>query len=675
MPTPSADPAVAAPVDLSQWRALVDRDLKGRDFDRSLVRRDVDGLETRPLYTDADLAGVAPSGMPGGAPWTRGRRSRGRWRIAQQILQPDLPAARAQIIDELEHGADGVLLSLDVEAGGFAGVRTPLASSLRQLLGGIAGEGRLLAFDPGAHFLSLAGALGATSLGEGFTVHLGADPIGVLAATGRLPGGSRALGWLGDVAVWCHDSLPGGRAVAVDTSAYHLGGASDVDDLAIALATGVTALRALTDAGLSIDDALGQLVFRVTLDTMMLAGIARLRALRLCWGRVSAACGAGTGAGGAWVHALPARRMLTTVDPWVNLLRGTAMCFSAACGGADAITVAPFDSARGLASEAARRQARNTQLVLSLESHLDRTLDPAGGSAFIEARTDQLARRAWDRFQQIEAAGGIIPALESGLVQGWLEEARRQRAHRVATRRQPITGVSEYPRLDEPRLEERAAPSPPPVPRAPELGLPTLPDPGAGVLTAAIAGRLAGADAQVPLATFTEVAELPALAVAADRLPEAPLARDYESLRARSDALIDLTGARPTAWLATIGGLADFNARASFAANLLAAGGIASAVGEGRTEPAAIAAAWRDSGAPLVVLCASDAGYREHGAAVIAALRAAGATTVWLAGRPDEPGGEPRSVAADLVDGAIFAGCDVLAALRAAWAVLAEGGE
>ncbi|RME20420.1 MAG: methylmalonyl-CoA mutase [Deltaproteobacteria bacterium] len=662
-------------VDLATWRRLVERDLRGRDFESVLVRRDVDGLETQPLYTEDDVAGLAPAGLPGHAPWTRGRRPRGRWRIVQQVLEPELAAARDQVRDELEHGADGVLLSLDIAGRGYAGVRTPLAASLRQLLGGVERRGALLAFDAGAHFLSLAGAIAATGVAAGCTVHLGADPVGVLAATGWLPGGSRAMGWLGDVAVWCHDRLPGGRAVAVDTSPYHLAGASDTDDLAIALATGVTCLRALTDAGLSIDESLDQIVFRVPVDPMMLGGIARIRALRLCWGRIAAASGARPSSGGAWVHAVPARRVLTAVDPWGNLLRGTAMCFAGACGGADAVTVAPFDGARGLSSDAGRRLARNTQLVLAWESHLDRTLDPAGGSAFIEARTDQLCRRAWDRFQQIEAAGGIIPALESGRVQDWIDQAAAERARRVATRRWPITGVSEFPNLDEPRLEERAAPPPPPAPQAPELGLPTLPDPGAGVLTTAIANRLADPGAPVPLATFTELAELPAAAVSAEALEQRPLARGFEELRARSDALLALTGARPSAWLAAIGPLADFQARATFATHLLAAGGVASRVGRGGEDPAAIAEEWREHGAAaLVVLCGSDAGYRERGAEVVAALRRAGAGCIWLAGRADPPGAPPHTLPADLVDGQIHQGCDVLEALHRAWSVLADGG-
>ncbi len=683
MPTaPPSDPSGAPPGDapswpppsLDAWRALVDRDLKGGDFDARLVRRQLDGTTVRPLYTARDLDGVAPSGWPGAAPWTRGARPGPGWKIVQQVVEPDPAAARKQLLEELDQGGDGAWLVIDAEGQGFHGVRLPLVRTIKQVLGGVAGADRVLALSPGAHFLTVSAALSAARISPDFHLHLGADPIGVLARTGSLPGGSRSLGWLGDLAAWCREHFAHGRAVAIDGAPWHTAGASLADVIALQLASGVTCLRALCDAGLSIDEALGQLVFRVPVDTAMLDGISSIRALRRCWGRVAQASGASADVGGACVHVVPAARSLTFRDPWVNLLRGTAACFAGACAGADLVTVAPFDAAGGLPGDHARRLARNTQVVLARESHLGRVADPAGGAAFFEARTDALAQAAWTRFQQLEAAGGVIVAFEDGLVHQWLDDSRSTVQKLVARRKRPITGVSEFPDLAEQPLADRAPPSPPPPPVAPELGLPRLPDPGAGDLTTAIAALFSDPDHGFPLTLVTEVAEVAGHPITGMPLPATRLAAPFERLRDRSDALLALTGTRPQVLLACLGSLADSNARAGFASNLLAAGGLQAVQGEPTADLDALATQVGDSGCRVAVLCSSDPVYAELGVAAVETLRAAGIQQVWLAGNPRAL---PEPVAAALDDagltGALYLGCDVLAVLDRAWKAAHRG--
>jgi methylmalonyl-CoA mutase len=293
--------------------------------------------------------------------------------------------------------------------------------------------------------------------------------------------------------------------------------------------------------------------------------------------------------------------MLTRRDPYVNLLRGTIAGFAAGVGGADAVTVAPFDAALGASIPFSRRIARNTQALLIQEAHVARVIDPAGGAWLAESLTDALARAAWAFFQEIEAAGGVVAALDAGLVAERVGEVRAAREKAVATRRTPITGVSEFPDLTE-RPVERA-----PLVSAPSGGLPVY----------------------RPAAAF-------------------------EAYRDGSDATLAATGARPTALLATLGPLATYSTRASFARNLLAAGGI-DAVEAGPTEtPDEVGKAWAGAGATTAVLCSSDALYAERGAAAVEALRAAGAAHVLVAGRVDVPG----------VDGQVYAGCDALAVYR-----------
>jgi methylmalonyl-CoA mutase len=306
--------------------------------------------------------------------------------------------------------------------------------------------------------------------------------------------------------------------------------------------------------------------------------------------------------------------MMTERDPWVNMLRTTVACLGAGVGGADAITVLPFDSALGLPDDFARRIARNTQAILLDESNLARVIDPAGGSWYVEQLTDQLARAAWDWFQQVERAGGQQAALHSGLLTTRIAQNWAKRSANLARRREAITGVSEFPNLGEqPVVRE-------PAPPRPAGGLPWV------------------------------------------RRSEA-----FEVLRSRSDAILAATGARPRVELVTLGATAVHTARSAFAANLFRGGGIetvlSEAAGGSKTEQpdlTALAEAFAASGARAACICSSDALYAEYAAETAAALKAAGARHVVLAGRPGDRRGAYQAAG---IDAFIYVGCDVLAAL------------
>jgi methylmalonyl-CoA mutase len=293
--------------------------------------------------------------------------------------------------------------------------------------------------------------------------------------------------------------------------------------------------------------------------------------------------------------------MMARYDPWVNTLRSTVACFAAAMGGADAVSIWPHDILAVQGGTAlGRRVARNTQSVLWAESHLSRVIDPAGGSWYVEHLTDDLACAAWPLLQRIEATGGVDAALTSGTIHGDLANARSARARRLATRKRPLTGTTEFPNIDEP--------------------IPPFHDPWPP------AGSASSADASFePLGVHR-------------------LAEDVEAQRARADRRIVASGHRPTVYLATLGSQAAFTARATFAANLFAVGGIATVTGppEG----------FGESGCTIACLCSSDANYRSDGAAAVGALRAAGATKIYLAGRGLELAG---------VDEEVGMGSDVLA--------------
>ncbi|MFF8772014.1 methylmalonyl-CoA mutase subunit beta [Kitasatospora sp. NPDC015120] len=592
-----------------QWQTLVEGVLRksgaqpedGAAAEHALSTALQDGLRARPLYTAEDAP--ADPGLPGFPPFVRGARPQGAsiagWDVRQRHRDPDPRRTNEAVLADLEHGGG----SLWLELGGDGLPVTALGEALTGVYLDLAG----VVLDAGAEFPEAAAQLfklyreREVSPGSAAGT-LGADPLGLQARTGDAARTDALLAEAAALAARCAEGFPGLRALAVDALPYHEAGASPTQELGASLATGVAYLRALTGAGLPVDAALGQLEFRYAADADQFLTIAKFRAARRLWARVAQACGASPAASAQRQHAVTSTVMMTARDPWVNMLRTTIACLAAGVGGADAVTVLPFDAALGLPDAFARRIARNTQAILLEESHLARVVDPAGGSWYVERLTDELAHAAWAWFQEIERAGGQRAALESGLVGERIAATWAERSVRLAKRREPVTGVSEFPNLGEPALVRE------PAPAGPGGGLPTV------------------------------------------RRAEA-----FEALRDRSDAHLAATGARPALFLASIGTAAAHTARTTFAANLFQAGGIATTAHEG-TEPAAFAEAFAASGAAVACLCSSDALYGEHAEAVAAALRAAGARQVLLAGRP---GATPPAG----VDAFVFAGGDAVAVL------------
>ena len=385
-----------------------------------------DGVTVAPLYDAADLPGEA--GLPGLPPYVRGARASGQgWRVRQRHAVPDPEA----VLADLENGVDSLWLVVGDDAIAVA--------DLPRVLGGVYLDLVDIVLEAGARTQEAAEAL------FGLAAERGTPLTGNLGAA---IGEGQSAAQVAALARRCADAFPGLRAVTIDATRHHDLGASDAEELGCSIADGIAHLRALTEAGLGIDQALGQIEFRYAATADQFATIAKLRAARLLWSRVAEACGA---TAAQRQHAVTSSAMMTARDPWVNMLRTTLACFAAGVGGADAVTVQPFDAVLGLPDGFARRIARNTQSLLLEEAGIGRVIDPAGGSWYVERRTADLAEQAWLWFQQIEAAG---PDAER-LITDQIAATRARRAADIAHRRLPITGVSEFPNLTE-RLPVRA---------------------------------------------------------------------------------------------------------------------------------------------------------------------------------------------------------------------------
>ncbi|MGW2027216.1 methylmalonyl-CoA mutase family protein [Streptomyces decoyicus] len=620
--SPELPLAAAFPdADREQWQRLVEGVLRksgvteatGAAAEDALATDLQDGIRIRPLYTAED--GTAALGHPGFPPFVRAGRPEGTsvagWDVRQRHVHTDPRRANESVLADLENGVTSVWLTV-----GDGGVPV---EGLEQTLDGVYLDLAAVVLDAGAdfapaaeEFLRLYTASGAP-LSEA-TGCLGADPLGLLARTGDDAKLRLQLESAARLATRCTAEAPGIRALAVDALPYHEAGGSAAEELGISLATGVAYLRQLTEAGLGIDDACRQLEFRYAASADQFLTIAKLRAARRLWARVAEVCGASPAASAQRQHAVTSTVMMTRRDPWVNMLRTTVAGLSAGVGGADAVTVLPFDAALGMPDAFARRIARNTQSVLLEESHLSKVIDPAGGSWYVESLTDELAGAAWAWFQEIEGAGGQAASLRSGMIAGRLARTWERRTEDLARRREPITGVSEFPHLAEPPVHREPAPTP-------------------------IGGGL----------------------------PRVRRDDAYERLRSRSDDHLAASGARPKVFLAALGPVAAHTARVAFAANLFQAGGIETVAEPAPVDAESVAEAFARSGARIACLCSSDAVYGEQAAAVAAALKSAGALRVHLAGKPGER--REEFVAAG-VDSFVFAGCDAVEVLSSALDVM-----
>ncbi|MCD4524561.1 methylmalonyl-CoA mutase family protein [Nocardioides sp. cx-173] len=532
-----ADWEAAAAAVLRKSRRLSDDDPDSLVWEK-LSRRTLDDLTLTPLGTPSLLDDLHTEGRPARA---------GDWDVRAHLAGGDATWLSETALVDL----DGGVTSLWLQTGGD----TDLAAALRGVLLDLA---PVVLDAPAGEQAALARAL-----------------LGVLGDTTPAPGTN--LGGCGDdLEEVARLALERGvLGVVVDATAVHDRGASDAQELGYSMALAASYLRRLTEAGLGVDEAAGLFEFRYAATDEQFPTIAKLRAARRLWARVLELSG-GDASAPQRQHVVTSKPMMSRYDPYVNMLRTTVAAFAAGVGGADAVTVLPFDAPLGRPDTLGRRIARNTSALLMWESHVARVADPAGGAYAVEKLTDDLALAGWAELGRIEEDG--FDALEQRVAQ---TAARRD--SEVARRQRPITGLTEFPNLAE-----------------------TLPE-------------------REPDGFFDGV-------------------RSYGHA---FEAMRDEPAATPV-FLATLGAVASHTARATFAANLLAAGGIATEVAGATDGVDDLLAAY--GGQRVVCLAGSDPTYGDWGAAAARALREAGASHVIIAGKPSEYADDSCAMGVDALD-------------------------
>lgn len=677
MTEPSKLADLFPPKSLSDWRAAVEKDLKGTPID-SLATTRLDGIVQRPLYGRDDAVDSARLGVPGLRPFTRGGRATGGWLARQEYDDPRADESRSAITEDLARGVEALWLRL----GPRWGTRVLTVADLDQLLSGVdlaavsvCFEARTDAFGVAASCVALARQrdVPLDVLSGGF----GLDPLGTLAATGALSGGLESrLRELADLAVWSGGHTPGMRTALISSRPYHEAGATDVQELAWSLATATDYLRCLIGAGCSLDEAAKQCYFSFPISGDFFGQIAKLRAARLLWGKLITAAGGDEAGAAMELHASTSRFNKAASDPWVNILRATAEVSAAVIGGAQSIACAPFDEPAGCPDAFGRRVARNTQTVLREESHLSRVIDPAGGSWFIERLTLDLAREAWSTFQAIEGQGGFSSVLRRGQVANAIDAVCARRRASIADRGTPLVGVNVFANVEEVVLD-RPQPTDRDLEEALQESFEALEHETHRERFLSLAESVRNIDA--PAGRLFE-ATIEAVSEGVDIISVGGVLRHgrpdlhieparawragdpWQALRDAADSLTTELGHRPVALLANLGPLSSHIARSTWVQNLLAAAGVTTMHDESFDTVDAAVARYKAAKPELVVVCGSEAVYETMLTDAVKAIKAAGCPLVYVAGRP---GAREAELRAEGVTDFFFAGADALSLMEA----------
>ncbi len=596
-------------VDRAEWLRLVDKTLDGQSFEKRLVSSTYEGVKIEPLYVSDPKA---PPAMDAVRPAAAADPDR-PWDLRVLVDHPDPGTANTFALAELEGGAASLLISIDPS--GEDGVAVSAKEDLEQVLHGVHLDLAPVTLEAGFLGAKAAGWLGEIAEARTLKPHLflHMDPISAFARSGASPGPVDAQI---AVAAEAAKRISATGAFIASGQVVHEAGGGEAQELGFMAAAAIAYARAAIAIDVEPRDAFSGIILGLACDAEYFNTLAKLRAARVIWARVtSAALGELLP---ARIEARSSRRMLSALDPWVNMLRLTAASFGAGAGGADAVVLDAFSRPLGRATSFARRQSRNTQLVLMEEARLGAVADPGGGAWFVEALTDQFARAGWAYMQAIEAAGGIVSALESGKIARDVETICDARVADIAKRKAGLIGVSEFPDLSSRSVEVDPAAAHTFAKPSPDIALP-------------------GPDSRcTPLAPWRA-------------------AGAFETLRARASAL----STAPFVFLATLGTPADHSGRSGFARNLFAAGGIAAETGAPTDYDA--------NQTPLAVICSSDAVYGDQAVAAARTLRERGARWVYLAGRPGLLEGDLRTAG---VEHFLYAGMDVTKALDDALALL-----
>lgn len=554
-----------APVTTDEWEAKINADLKGKDYERALVWKTWEGFNVRPYYRAENLANISYlDTLPGEFPFVRGNEKTGNnWLIRQNIFVTDFEAANKKALEILGKGVNSIGFY-------FSDCATVNNGTLGVLLNNIcleAAEINLVCPDDSVECAEVFAQFVANGkwANENVVASASIDPIGTLVLKGKWS--EEALAAL-KPAMEKTRIIKNFRIIGVHGKFFANSGASIVQELAFSLAEGAEYLTRLTEMGAKADDVAKSIKFNFGIGNNYFMEIAKLRAARLLWAQIVKAYNTECDCAAKLIaHSETNRYNKTVYDPNVNMLRTQTEAMSAALGGAHSITVLPFNAIYEDPTDFSERIARNQQILLKEESHLDKIADAAAGSYYIETLTDSLVNETWKLFLDVQEKGGFVAAFKQGFVQAEIKKMAASRDKNIALRRENLLGTNQFPNFNE-------------------------------KITAEFDGSL------------FEPVDLTAGDAEVETLKPYRGAQAFEALRYTTD-VYSKTSKRPLAFMLTIGNLTFRKARAQFSCNFFAVAGFEVIDNNGfETVEEGIAAA-RAARADLIVLCSSDEEYAE----------------------------------------------------------------
>jgi methylmalonyl-CoA mutase len=567
------------------WKVKAEESLKGKSVE-SLKSNTYENIVLQPLYSREDHQ-KAPD-FPGGSDFRRGIDPLGYvtndWKVAQRISYHSVDELKEKLHVGVVKGQTA--LSFEVSEALFE-----TKGTINEILGDLPAAFPFAVNGKGMQSTLLAALAERQGSANQVSGYVGSDPVSLFAEEGLI-GEDFFKGWIYDIKL-ANEKLPKLRTVLINTSTYHQGGANGVQELGMAVATGTFYLQELLEGGMKLEEILTKMIFQFSIGSNFFMELAKMRAARILWNKITQVYGVETKNRGMQIAAETSSFTKTVYDPHVNILRAGNEAFAAVLGGVQYLHVSPFDFETG-GSQLSERIARNTQNILKEEAYLQKVVDPAGGSWYVEALTTELAEKAWQYFQQIEAKGGMLEALKTGWLQDEIASVNENRKRDIYFRKQSIVGTNVYANLDESAAcaKERTA------------------DRYLGQVTSSIKIK----------------------AIANTRLSES-----YENLRRISEEIERESGTKPQVGLICLGELKQYKPRLDFMKGFLAAGGL-QAVESGTITSLEQAKQYIISQkTKYLCICGSNDQYESEGHGILLALKKEFPDRIfYLAGLPDK---------------------------------------
>jgi methylmalonyl-CoA mutase len=665
------------PVNYDDWRKVVEAELKGAAFDKKMFTATYEGITLRPIYRREDVANLPHvNSFPGFAPFVRGATAGGyvqkAWDVSQELAYSSPTEFNHAARNSISRGLNALNMVLDKatrngfdpdwaqpEEVGQGGLSIATSGDLGRALDGIDLDKTVLLVRCGASALPFAALLVALARKRnknlaGLRGCIEMDPLGVLSHEGRLPQSLKsAYEEMAELTRWAAGQAPSLQTICVHSRSWHESGSNATQELAFTLATAVEYLREMNNRGLEVDLVAPRTRFAITVGVDFFVEIAKLRAMRMLWARVVSFLGGQASSQTLSLHVRTSHWNKTVYDPYNNLLRATVEAFAGVLGGCDSLQVGAYDEVVRPPDDFSRRIARNTQLVLQKECHLDHVIDPVGGSWLVETLTAELANRAWELFQQVCKIGGMEAALRAGFPQERIAGTAAERLRAVGRRRDSVVGLNQYANAQEQPLEvptidarafhkrrvqqvasHRTALEEDQSELVLEKLAKVVESKDGAVFEACVEAVGAGA-------TIGEITR----ALRINDSPCQPLvpvcltraAVTIERLRAATDRYVAHGQEWPQVFLCNMGPPREHKARSDFSRGFFAVAGYDSIVPAGFKTPEEAATAFAESKARLAVICSTDEQYPALVPSLVKALRSKRAEAIIaLAGYPQD---------------------------------------